>query len=322
MGFAVSDSFWDIAAVLMFLPGVVAAVATLVKLGQYAAAQRWAKTRGRVIVSKPASVRRTGVSGRPVVEMVPSVVFEYTVGARRLRGDRISIAENAGNIAVETAMERYAVGREVDVYFDPAQPSRAVLERDLPPGFLTGALWLLGFFVGGPLIVVFALTDLPRRVAHHIERPERAVLVVAASIAVGVSLGLWRAALAQFLAERKYIRATGRIVATGTPSHVTPFLDRARTLYRADIEYEYRVHGRRYRGNTLRSSDDLSHARQERAARIVARYPVGLEVPVWHAPDEPSKAVLERSPASVVVYSVILMGAVACLLLGLGVVGG
>ena len=58
------------------------------------------------------------------------------------------------------------------------------------------------------------------------------------------------------------------------------------------IEYEYHVGGVLQRGSTL-SYIGLPAGGDAKAA-LAARYPVGLEVTVYHDPAEPGRAVLER----------------------------
>lgn len=308
-----------IVVVLMFLPGIVVLVAATVKLREYWLARAYAVTKGKVLISKIESRRRTGTSSKPVVENFPKVVFEYQVDGKKLRGERISIGEQAGNYTVETTLERYAVGREVEIYYDPKRPDRAVLERDLPPVFWQGMLIAIGVFFGGPLFLAYAFTDLPAKIASSLPHPGRAVVVVGGGIATlflgGIAAAMWK----QFLAERRYVAANGRIVESTTVAYDTVLNGVMRKMYRANIVYAYRVGKREYRGNNLRTSVDVSKRGASSFASLLARYPVGREVAVWHDAVEPSNSVLKRSGLGPHVMTVFALLAIAVLLHGLGV---
>ena len=77
---------------------------------------------------------------------------EYTVNGRKLRGNRITIGEKISGFEIESTLARYTVGATVTVYYDPANPKNAVLERDLPKIVFAGVGCLLLFFIGGPLV--------------------------------------------------------------------------------------------------------------------------------------------------------------------------
>lgn len=91
------------------------------------ASQNWAETTGRVLKS------RVEVSGGNIASVSPHVVYEYTVAGMTYQGDQVRVGDNA--VAVRTDSEayqivdRYPVGAEVTVYYDPANPAMSALER-------------------------------------------------------------------------------------------------------------------------------------------------------------------------------------------------
>jgi hypothetical protein len=136
----------------------------------------WPETTGRMIASRIQSRKKdpedadygssdTEVSNEPFVE------YEYTVGRRKYRCSRITVGEKFAGTELEAVLDRYQVGKAVTVFYDPARPERALLERTLPMGMMVkGGGCLLACFVGGPLIAASlyfnALGWLRARSAH------------------------------------------------------------------------------------------------------------------------------------------------------------
>ena len=92
-----------------------------------AAAKNWATVSGRVITS------RVEVSGGEYTSVNPFVVYQYNVYGRDYTNSQI----RAGDIHVSAyssrdsynIVDRYPVGIEVTVYYDPEDPQRSALER-------------------------------------------------------------------------------------------------------------------------------------------------------------------------------------------------
>jgi hypothetical protein len=64
------------------------------------------------------------------------------------------------------------------------------------------------------------------------------------------------------------------------------------TTYGASIEYAFNVSGQEIQG-TRRSFTEMRTNSVRRAEQILARYPQGSSVKVYHHPDKPSLSVLE-----------------------------
>jgi hypothetical protein len=135
----VSTVRWLVAglAVLYLLVGAWLVRRVAQSRAELRASESWAPTRGRVVSSELQDLGKSG--------LLPRVAYEYEAGGGRYRSERIhhgdphvySFASTA-----QRAIAPYAIGAEVSVWFDPADPGRAVLERRAP--VLVRDLVLLG----------------------------------------------------------------------------------------------------------------------------------------------------------------------------------
>jgi hypothetical protein len=142
-------------------------VGTLTKYREVREVARWPKTSGRIVKSSSESrsiVTHIEPGGRhdssewrsrtnTEVRNFAAIVFDYSIGGRRHTGTRVGIRADPGNAGVAETLARYPVGKKVDVFYDPAQPSRSVLERDLPEGAFQFMVLLIVFLVGADIIV-------------------------------------------------------------------------------------------------------------------------------------------------------------------------
>lgn len=92
------------------------------------AAAAWAQTAGTVL-STTIQVRRVGQSRSET----PVVIYSYQVDGRPYQSYRVRAGDETGRIRVigdaSRTLERYPVGSNVTVYYDPADPANAALER-------------------------------------------------------------------------------------------------------------------------------------------------------------------------------------------------
>jgi hypothetical protein len=116
-------------------PGAFFAVAFLLpglwQLARQGIALRWRPTTG--LVEDHVVRRRLGPEDHAFYEASPT--YSYQVDGRTLRGDRLSYADTSEGTTREDALSkmraRYPAQSEVVVYYDPGNPERAVLERDI-----------------------------------------------------------------------------------------------------------------------------------------------------------------------------------------------
>jgi len=122
---------------------------------------RWPRAPGRVTVSRVDSHTSTsrdqdGYDRRYTLHD-PVVHFTYTVGGQELHGDRLARVVVSSSEVPD--LSRYAVGQEVQVFYDPSDPRTAYLEvrRSTGAVILTvfgGIFVAVGLLV--PALVLFA----------------------------------------------------------------------------------------------------------------------------------------------------------------------
>ena len=112
------------------------------------ATSEWSSVEGTVSESRVG--RSSSASGR--IQYYARVAYEYEVNAVRYVGNTIAIGAVTGFLVRESSaqkiVEKYPVGKRVRVYYDPEDPSKAVLE----PGASSDVTVMLP--IGGFILVV------------------------------------------------------------------------------------------------------------------------------------------------------------------------
>ncbi|MCC7187933.1 MAG: DUF3592 domain-containing protein [Anaerolineales bacterium] len=101
-----------------------------------AAVQTWASTMGTVLASY-LERRRSGDSGSV---NYPVVQYSYQVGGQTYQGAKIAPGMEVGGTGAASVVNRYPEGAQVMVFYDPNNPSDAVLEKKAPAQWL---MWML-----------------------------------------------------------------------------------------------------------------------------------------------------------------------------------
>lgn len=137
---------------LLLACGLIALAAGVVG---YSATRRmagWPSAPGRVVLSETYTGEFRGRALRyaPAVR----VAYEYTVDSQAFTGERVGqgpVPLEAASAESQRLLRDYPAGAAVTVYYDPADPASAVLERDPPAGTFAAAGWLfvLGLAVLG-----------------------------------------------------------------------------------------------------------------------------------------------------------------------------
>lgn len=301
IGLAVLPGWLFMAVFAMMIPTSLAGV-IVYKMGEVRRASRWPSAPGRIVGCKTRKVHTKQSGGAPSVGNVPDIAYVYTVDGVEHRGKRISIGEiRPDSPEVEAALERYQVGRTGPVFYNPAHPDEAVLERDPPAS--PGVMYAIagGFIVVG-LVVVFGFTrasDVIAWLQPHF--PPGAVVHaflffaacgLVASISVISNLAETRAASRWPTAQGTVLssRAESRRVLTQTGG------SRTMTVWSPLVEYSYRVGERSYHGSRVAFGPEVAGAR-DLAEQTVQRYPAGMMVSVHYDPSNPSHATLETAMA-------------------------
>lgn len=92
------------------------------------AAQSWPSTMGTVLASSVQS-RRSGNS----ISTYPVVVYQYDVNGKSYQSQTIKAGDQFFNVRIigeaQATADRYPVGAQVMVYYNPANPQESALER-------------------------------------------------------------------------------------------------------------------------------------------------------------------------------------------------
>ncbi|MCU1387039.1 MAG: hypothetical protein JWL72_377 [Ilumatobacteraceae bacterium] len=116
------------------------------------ASAQWPTAVGRIVSSQVTSRRALDSNGTHTTVYAPEVVYQYVVGMQQLQSDNVSFSGVAGtswSSGAEATVARYVPGSSVQVFYNPVNPSEAVLEHSaggvntLVAGVLGGALALV-----------------------------------------------------------------------------------------------------------------------------------------------------------------------------------
>jgi uncharacterized protein DUF3592 len=120
----------------------------------------WQSTHGTVTGSSLGQSTNYSDSG-PTVSYFPIVRYSYSVVGQPYTGERIAfgLGESSSRSAkAQKMLDGYPVGRPVTVYYDPANPAQAVLERRAGGGI--GGLLIGIVFLTAGLCVGCAVTGM------------------------------------------------------------------------------------------------------------------------------------------------------------------
>nr|WP_256467024.1 DUF3592 domain-containing protein [Bradyrhizobium sp. 199] len=304
---------WFVYAMLLAPLGLLL-IAAVVKTWQVREARNWPQAPGKVVTSV-AELREIRVSDsdredgyRLEKRNFANVTYEYAVGSRKLRYNRISIGEDLGNFEVAEKLAKYPAGSIVTVYYNPRHPDQAVLERDLPKGLWgclgIGTAIVLGIVFGS----AFGLNQTYAYLAHHIARPDLAGLAVGLG-AFGLVIALMGYGVrrqASMAARWPVVRGTLKLSPLEQYYEASePGERRGTEMFGKRVTYTYRYQNVSYTNECARVAAGTSAAMLK---KLVSRYRDGATVEVRVNPDNPAEATLDANGA----------GRIAWLLWGIG----
>lgn len=319
-----SDVPWIVILWPVLMLGVIV-VAAVVKFIEINNARSWRSVPGKVVVSEvetrrvraPDSNRVDG--GGTETRNFANVVYEYELFGKKLRHNRVSIGEDAGNFGVEETLARYPVGTPVTVYYNPKKPREAVLEREAPKGMFGCLAWGVVILLAGYAVTLYGFGAIYDWLSAALGDPRRGGQVLALS-AFGAVVALIVAGIGRSVNQAKsWPVAPGRI----EKSQVEEFEGwigsgrkgsdrRPQTLYRTDIVYSYKVGERTYRGTSFGSQATITANYRRGVEKAVARFKVGDAVKVHYNPKNPSESLVgPRMPLALLLVWIVPIGCFA-----------
>ena len=205
--------------------------------------------------------------------------FEYVAGGRSYQAQqRVSswLFRLGGNLP--NFLDRFGAGSEVNVRYDPTQPSKA--EVDL------GWAW-----TGAPLIVLGAFL-LVFAVAPFIPGNLWLKVFGAAWLLIGIFLlirgfiELQQARLESWPSTRGRIIDAQMLSAESEPGQPPTWW--------LELKYSYELKGEQYQGRRIRTGGPVLLANKSLVEKAAEQYTPGKEVSVFYNPENPSEAVLEK----------------------------
>jgi hypothetical protein len=302
LGFAIAPLIipvWLFMALFaMAIPGAIAGM-IVYKTREVQRAARWPSAQGRIVHARVRAVRRKQADGSPTVANVPDVEYAYSVDGVEYTGKRIGIGDDSSE--VDAALDRYQVGSTGPVYYNPANPREAMLERD-PPASPT----VLYAIAAGVLLAGFAVVITFTRVSEIIDWLEPwfppgafvpgVLFFTAAGLVTLLSLLSNRRAA---ITAARWPTAAGTVLSSTARSRRVLAPGRGNQtmeVWSPLVEFSYRVGERDYHGARIAFGAAVSGGR-DLAEATVARYPTGSAVTVHYDPANPSFAVLETRVA-------------------------
>lgn len=122
--------------------------------------QNWPNVPGTVTQTEVKRSVNRDDDGNESYAYYPKIEYTYQVGGQTLTGKRLAFGGQVAQknpASVQKDLERYPVGGQVNVYYDPNKPSEAVLERQaggLKWGLIVGIICLvLSLCIACPLLI-------------------------------------------------------------------------------------------------------------------------------------------------------------------------
>jgi nitrate reductase NapE component len=152
-------SLWYFFGGLLSFSAGMTAVLLVAVVRKARAVGRWATATATVIQSE-AVWGLTTHGGRTAGTWLARFSYQYEVGGRVYRGGRIAFYRRCTGSRARQLVARHPAGSRVRVYYDPARPAEAVLDRSFP------GLWWLPFFAAALAALAVVFFKLPALLAR------------------------------------------------------------------------------------------------------------------------------------------------------------
>jgi hypothetical protein len=141
---------------LLLFSGMLAATFFVLVMMKARATRHWARA-AAIVVESEVVWGTTNHGGHTAWTWLPRFTYQYEVGGQVYRGGRIAFYRRCTGSRAQELAAHHPNGSQVQVYYDPAHPAEAVLDRSFP------GLWWLPFFpmlLLGLAVVFFKLPSL------------------------------------------------------------------------------------------------------------------------------------------------------------------
>jgi hypothetical protein len=289
----------------------------------------WSVVQGRITVSK-AGGSPTHPTHGDVADTGVIIRYRYRVGEKDYEGDgaRIGGKSRTMGLLAKALLKQFPEGRDVDVYYDPANPATSSLEEKGKNTLVPTIVFFVVFASITGILTAHAIAGKMIMMSNGLPfftliLPTAALLVGAGAIAAYVVDRIKRKAAASWpttqgrIVISKVVEKQEREDREDSDGRTEETVD---TFYRPEIRFTYRVGGSEYSSGTWKPGAVVSHGTPGPAEKVVARYAAGQTVPVYYDPRHPDVAVLEpanREGAGVVLVVGIAFGLVGTLFMWL-----
>lgn len=136
----------EIILAILFLGGLLfIGIAVFRSLKAKKAAETWPTVPGSVMSSEVTIQRSHNSKGHTTINYLPKVTYEYQISGQKYNGDSIGFGTATfGKQKADNIVAAYPQGSQVNIHYNPTDPSNAVLE---PKSVGGGYLIVLGIIM-------------------------------------------------------------------------------------------------------------------------------------------------------------------------------
>jgi len=117
---------------------------TFITIPQTINSNDWPQVQGEVTNSEIIKRVRTQKTGKRITVYSAKIQYQYIVNNNTFTNEQLKWADKAGSEEIEQAMhQQYPIGNKVTVFYQPDDPSKAVLHKGLSLDHILIGLFLL-----------------------------------------------------------------------------------------------------------------------------------------------------------------------------------